>query len=71
LVLENIGLPMNLNLALSDTATIGSADGEIDVSLNQAKHGPTFGYLKNIREQLIAGVRDLPARAKVPTPVRQ
>jgi hypothetical protein len=54
LVLENIGLPMNLNLALSDTATIGSADGEIDVSLNQAKHGPTFGYLKNIREQLIA-----------------
>ena len=34
LIIENIGLPMNLNLALSDTATIGSADGEIDVSLN-------------------------------------
>ncbi len=54
LVIENIGLPMNLNLALSDTATISSADGEIDVSLNPAKHGPTFEYLKKIREQLIA-----------------
>src|SRR5260370_16667589 len=54
LVIENSGLPMNLNLDLSDTATISSADGEIDVSLNQAKHGPTFDYLKNIREQLIA-----------------
>jgi len=31
LVIENIGLPMNLNLALSDTATISSADGEIGV----------------------------------------
>jgi multidrug efflux pump subunit AcrB len=54
LVTENIGLPMNLNLALSDTATIGSADGEIDVSLNPASHGPTFDYLKKIRQQLIA-----------------
>src|ERR1700731_1706056 len=54
LVTENIGLPMNLNLALSDTATIGSADGEIDVSLNPVNHGPTFDYLKKIREKLIA-----------------
>jgi hypothetical protein len=45
---------MNLNLALSDTATISTADGEIEVSLNPAKHGPTFGYLKKIREELIA-----------------
>ena len=36
-IIQNIGLPMNLNLALSDTATISSADGEIDVSLNPAK----------------------------------
>ena len=43
LVLENIGLPMNLNLALSDSATIGSADGEILVSLknNMALPGTT------------------------------
>jgi multidrug efflux pump subunit AcrB len=37
LIIQNIGLPMNLNLALSDTATISSADGEIDVSLNPAR----------------------------------
>jgi multidrug efflux pump subunit AcrB len=54
MVLANIGLPMNLNLALSDTATISSADGEILVSLNQQKHGPTWGYVKRIRQELIA-----------------
>jgi multidrug efflux pump subunit AcrB len=54
LIIQNIGLPMNLNLALSDTATISSADGEIDVSLNPARHGSTFDYLKKIHEQLIA-----------------
>jgi RND family efflux transporter MFP subunit len=37
-------------------ATIGSADGEIDVSLNPANHGPTFDYLKEIRERLIVFV---------------
>jgi multidrug efflux pump subunit AcrB len=57
LIIQNIGLPMNLNLALSDTATIGSADGEIDVSLNP-KHGSTFDYVKKIREQLIAKYPD-------------
>jgi CzcA family heavy metal efflux pump len=54
LVLANIGLPMNLNLALSDTATISSADGEILVSLNQQKHGPTWDYVKKIRQKLMA-----------------
>src|SRR5271166_1315921 len=58
LVIENIGLPMNLNLALSDTATISSADGEILVSLNKRKHGPTWNYVKMIREQLIAKYPD-------------
>src|SRR5260221_4745051 len=57
LVLANIGLPFNLNLALSDTATISSADGEILVSLNQQKHGPTWDYVTNIREELIAKYR--------------
>jgi multidrug efflux pump subunit AcrB len=52
LVLENIGLPMNLNLALSDTATISSADGEILVSLNKRKHGSTWAYVRTIRQQL-------------------
>jgi multidrug efflux pump subunit AcrB len=54
LILENIGLPMNLNLALSDTATISSADGEILASLNKKKHGPTWEYVKKIRQQLQA-----------------
>jgi multidrug efflux pump subunit AcrB len=54
LIIENIGLPMNLNLALSDTATISTADGEIDVSLNRTKRGSTFDYLKEIREELLA-----------------
>src|SRR6202022_1468065 len=52
LTLDNIGLPLNLNIALSDTATIGSADGEILVSLNQKKHGPTWGYVKKLRQEL-------------------
>src|SRR5262249_52229985 len=54
MVLANIGLPMNLNLALSDTATISSADGEILVSLNQKKHGPTWDYVRRIRQALTA-----------------
>ena len=58
LVLENIGLPTNLNIALGDTATIGSADGDILVSLNKEKHGPTWSYVKKIRQQLIAEYPD-------------
>jgi CzcA family heavy metal efflux pump len=54
LVIANIGLPMNLNLALSDTATISSADGEILASLNPKEHGPTWDYVKEIRQELIA-----------------
>jgi CzcA family heavy metal efflux pump len=53
LVLANIGLPMNLNLALSDTATVSSADGEILVSL-KPEHGSTWNYVKRIRQELIA-----------------
>ena len=52
MVLDNIGLPMNLNLALSDTATISVSDGEILVSLNKKHHGPTAAYVKKIRQIL-------------------
>ena len=52
LILQNIGLPMNLNLALSATATISSADGDILASLNKKKHGSTWGYVKKIRQEL-------------------
>jgi len=58
LVLDNIGLPMNLNIALSDTATISVSDGEILVSLNKEHHGPTWDYVKKIRQTLMAKFPD-------------
>ena len=40
-MLDNIGLPYSgINIALSDSATVGPMDGEILISLNQ-KHAPT------------------------------
>jgi CzcA family heavy metal efflux pump len=52
-ILDNIGLPANgINLAFSDSATIGSGDGEILISLNQEKHHPTLQYERKIRETM-------------------
>ena len=52
-VLDNIGLPPGgINLAFSDSATIGNGDGEILVSLNQEKHAPTLEYERKIRAML-------------------
>ena len=51
-ILDNIGLSSGLNLALSDSATIGPASGEILVSLNPEKHGSTWGYVRTLRERL-------------------
>ena len=40
-ILDNIGLPNGgLNLALGDSATVGSSDGEILLSLNEERHRP-------------------------------
>jgi len=50
-ITDNIGLPNNINLALSDSVTVGPSDGEILVSLKPA-HRPTAEYLKTLREQL-------------------
>jgi multidrug efflux pump subunit AcrB len=50
-IIDNIGIPNGINLALTDSATISSADGEILVSLAPS-HGPTAGYLKQLREVL-------------------
>jgi multidrug efflux pump subunit AcrB len=53
LMLDNIGLPVGgVNLAYSDAATIGPADGEILVSLNKDKHGPTWDYVRDLRKRL-------------------
>jgi CzcA family heavy metal efflux pump len=54
-ILDNIGLPVGgINLAFSDSATIGSADGEILVALNPEHHGSTWQYVKQLRKELKA-----------------
>jgi multidrug efflux pump subunit AcrB len=54
-MLDNIGLPYSgINIALSDSATVGPMDGEILISLGE-KHAPTAGIIAMLR-------RELPAR---------
>jgi multidrug efflux pump subunit AcrB len=51
-ILDNLGLPTSgINLASSDTATIGDGDGDILVAL-KANHRPTADYVRQIREML-------------------
>jgi multidrug efflux pump subunit AcrB len=54
-MLDNIGLPYSgINIALSDSATVGPLDGEILISLTK-KHTPTAQLIAKLR-------RELPAR---------
>jgi len=51
-ILDNIGLPYSgYNIALSDTATIGSFDGEILVSL-KPDHASTWNYIRELRQRV-------------------
>ncbi|HEY4891493.1 MAG TPA: efflux RND transporter permease subunit [Reyranella sp.] len=51
-VLDNIGLPYSgLNIALSDSATVGPMDGEILISLTP-KHRPTALLVATLRREL-------------------
>ncbi|MDR3425703.1 MAG: efflux RND transporter permease subunit [Alphaproteobacteria bacterium] len=51
-ILDNIGLPYSgINIALSDSATIGPMDGEILVSLKK-KHTPTAELAAKLRKEL-------------------
>jgi len=51
-ILDNIGLPYSgINIALSDSATVGPMDGEILVSLKQ-KHTPTAAHMADLRRRL-------------------
>lgn len=51
-MLDNIGLPYSgVNLALSDSATVGPMDGEILISLKQ-EHAPTAELTKQLRAKL-------------------
>ncbi len=52
-ILDNIGLPYSgFNIALSDSASIGSFDGDILVSLRPGDHGPTADYVRDLRARL-------------------
>jgi len=53
-IVDNIGLPvLPINMAYSDSATIGSADGEILISLSpHRRRGETWAYARRLREEL-------------------
>ena len=52
-ILDNIGLPYSgFNIAFSDSVTIGSADGEILISLKPGEHSPTWDYVRELRRRL-------------------
>jgi multidrug efflux pump subunit AcrB len=52
-IIDNIGLPNGgTGLAFSDTATVGTADGEILVALKAGRHGSTWAYVREIRARL-------------------
>jgi len=52
LVLDNIGLPVGgINLAFTDSATVGAFDGEMLVSLKPG-HKSTWAYVKELRHRL-------------------
>ena len=51
-MLDNIGLPYSgINIALSDSATVGPMDGEILISLN-ARHTPSAKIIARLRREL-------------------
>jgi multidrug efflux pump subunit AcrB len=51
-MLDNIGLPYSgINIALSDSATVGPMDGEILISLKE-KHTPTARHMADLRREL-------------------
>ena len=58
-MLDNIGLPYSgINIALSDSATVGPMDGEILISLNE-KHAPTAKFIAMLRRELPARFAEL------------
>jgi multidrug efflux pump subunit AcrB len=52
-IIDNIGIPNGgFNLAFGDSPTIGVSDGDILISLNAEKHGPTAEYTDRLRRRL-------------------
>jgi multidrug efflux pump subunit AcrB len=52
LIIDNIGQPQPINLAFTDSVTVGPSDGEILVALNPEGHEPTARWMKTLRETL-------------------
>jgi len=51
-ILDNIGMPYSgINIALSDSATVGPMDGEVLISLKE-KHTPTAELVAELRREL-------------------
>ena len=51
-VVANIGLPVSgINIAYSNSGTIGAGDADILISLNE-EHGPTPDYVRRLRDEL-------------------
>lgn len=58
-IIDNIGLPVGgVNLAFSDSSTIGPSDGEILVSLKE-DHGSTHDLVRRLRRRLVAEFPEL------------
>jgi multidrug efflux pump subunit AcrB len=59
-ILDNIGIPVSgINLALGDPSMISAADGEILISLDAEKHGPTPEYVRRLRRRFHEEFPDL------------
>jgi multidrug efflux pump subunit AcrB len=60
-ILDNIGLPvLPINMAYSDSATIGSGDGEILISLRRDRErGETWEYARRLRQELAAAFPEM------------
>ncbi|CAG9221473.1 AcrB/AcrD/AcrF family protein [Burkholderia gladioli] len=51
-MVDNVGLSSSgINTAYNNTGTIGSQDGDIQITLNEG-HGPTADYVRRMREEL-------------------
>ena len=58
-ILDNIGLPISgINLAFSDSVTLGPSDGEILISLKPDHRTPTPVYTRRLRDSLRAKFPD-------------
>ncbi|RYE87390.1 MAG: efflux RND transporter permease subunit, partial [Myxococcales bacterium] len=52
LILDQIGLPQGYSLAITDSAAMSSADGELLVRLKHDRKHPTLHYIEELRREL-------------------